>query len=281
MNTDYSTMKKEGKLFGTIKRAQELRRQRELNPPNPNVDRIRLKAKRVIVPLGSKTDSDLDRIGRTEYPKRQNWIANTPIARKGLPFVRSIDHGKYSRSCTYTHWQYSVTVGCYALPNATRCLFIYGVKSTLLTAPTGYIWQTDANGLVLISRDGKKDYHPDSDDLRNYSKAALRQKALDNYRQRVETKKAQKKELAGIRQAEKEGAKVCIADSIRAGNCATGTKAFAARHGLDPLRHYSPTSLLKIANGEAHRVKLAVAVALRRHRTEMKTGYCNLADHHA
>ena len=142
-----------------------------------------------------------------------------------------------------------------------------------------YSWKKDANGIHIISTDGKKDYHPDSDDLRNYSKSDIRAKALNNYKIRKEELKQQKRNLLLIKKAEKEGAMICLKDSIRSGNCQVGTINFANRHNLNPQKHYPPTQLLKIANGQADRVAIAVAVGLRRHYREMRQGFCEIANH--
>ena len=77
------------------------------------------------------------------------------------------------------------------------------------------------------------------------------------------------------------GVYVCLADSIRAGNCRQGTLNFGQRHGLDPARHYSAPDLLAMANGDASRVRVAVTAARLRHEREMTAGVCELADHRA
>jgi hypothetical protein len=71
-----------------------------------------------------------------------------------------------------------------------------------------------------------------------------------------------------------------MADSLNAGNCAAGTRAFAVRHGLDVGRHHSAAEIAEIANGDWDRARLAIACATLRHRREMAAGACVLAEHH-
>jgi hypothetical protein len=79
--------------------------------------------------------------------------------------------------------------------------------------------------------------------------------------------------------AQNEGVFVCLADSIRAGNCKIGTLNFAERHRLDTSRHYTAIELLAQANGDAGRVRLAITAARFRHNQEMDRGYCDLSEH--
>jgi len=172
-------------------------------------------------------------------------------------------------------------VTCYGIDRGKLGLeFHWMATVSMLQPPKGYRWDRDRNGMRLVSLTiADKDYHPNSDDLRDYSKRAILAVINERYAARQNAKRAAVADAKAVRKAEKEGAMICLRDSLKAGNCEAGTRAFAGRHGLDPRRHYSPTELLKIANGDSHRVRLAVAVGLRRHRQEMGRGYALLADH--
>ena len=95
---------------------------------------------------------------------------------------------------------------------------------------------------------------------------------------RIET--AEQTELAAIiDRGEAAGVNVCLADSLRAGNCRQGTLGFGDRHHLNPARHYTAGELLAIANGNGRFVRAAVIAALRRERREQSAGVCSLVDH--
>jgi hypothetical protein len=84
-----------------------------------------------------------------------------------------------------------------------------------------------------------------------------------------------------IDKGEAAGVAVCLADSLRAGNCRPGSESFARQHGLDSRAHYSAAELLAVANGSTRFVRAAVVSAIRRERKELAAGVCLLADHRA
>jgi hypothetical protein len=146
-----------------------------------------------------------------------------------------------------------------------------------IRAPRGYHWNRDAFGIRLVDRHGN-DYHPNAAELL----AGIRfitAKIRSNAATRRQVAREMRRELASVKRAEREGCAVCVADSVRAGNCAVGTREWARRHNLDPSRHYTPSELLAISNGDGRRVALVVSVALRRHRKEMERGFALLAEH--
>ena len=67
--------------------------------------------------------------------------------------------------------------------------------------------------------------------------------------------------------------------TIKRGGLLRISRLSSRRHDLDPRRHYAPTQLLALANGDTRRVAAVVSVALRRHREEMARGYALLSDH--
>lgn len=239
--------------------------------------------------LGKQSGEEVGAAEHARFPRRKNW--NSPMATvsdAADTWTNEENMGKYSSSVTFDRWEYTPAVGCYAIDRGKLGLeFHWMGQVSFLQPPAGYKWGKDRNGIRLVAlNDADKDYHPDSDDLRWYSKAAVRAKAnamamkrRESARLVREQRRQEKADLNAVKAAEKEGAMICLKDSTVAGNCETGTRNFAARHGLDPAKHYRPTELLKIANGDAKRVRLAVAVGLRRHRREMAQGFALLADH--
>lgn len=144
--------------------------------------------------------------------------------------------------------------------------------------PDGYAWGVDTSGLrafrVSCPAD---DYHISAVDLLGADPGAAIVQRLEDNRARRELMRA----AEACKAASDAGVFVCLADSLRAGNCREGTLAFSRRHGLDPARHYEAPELLAIANGEASRVRLAVTAARLRHVRELQAGVCRLSDHRA
>lgn len=253
-------------------------------------------ASRVPVPLGPNTAHHLEEAAWAAYPHRKNWDSATETCFPAYNLVETIDHGQYSSRCQFRHLTYRPTVTSCAVicDGGSHVRYEYAIAAPAwLKAPRGYRWDRDKNGLRIVSMsDQRRDYHPNSDDLRSYDARALAKKAAELHavRKAQAAKAREEYRLAKlsadeqtklIAKAEREGATVCLKDSIKAGNCRAGSEQFAQRHNLDPTKHYRPSQLLRIANGDAHRVKLVVAVALRRHRHEMAVGYALLEDHRA
>src|ERR1019366_7082572 len=67
------------------------------------------------------------------------------------------------------------------------------------------------------------------------------------------------------------GVRVGLLDSHDAGNCDAGTLAFAQRHCLDPKGYHSPAKLLAL-EPDNQRIKLAIAMAIRRHKRHAAKG---------
>ena len=131
----------------------------------------------------------------------------------------------------------------------------------------------DANGLRLVI--GPDDYHPSEYELRKWDVAGWVAK--------IQANAATRKRLAAEREAESAdiaGVWVCLADSLRAGNCRAGTEQFAIRHGLDLRRHYRASQILAQANGDEGRVRLAIKAACIRTHIECERGYSLLSEHY-
>lgn len=236
------------------------------------------------IPLGAHT---ADGIKALIDNRKKNW--RTTTATSGKSRIESHDLGRYSSRCQYTHYEYTRRIESWGAVVGTnlfaRIDTAAGIRTRTIKAPRGYRWNIDKNGIRILSLTNPRcDYHPTAAEILNQTD--LRKLAKENLKKRVELAKLERKEKKEvkraadlIKKAEREGATVCLADSVRAGNCRAGTEAWARRHGLDPAKHYAPSQLLKIANGDAKRVGLAVAAAIRRHRIEMDRGFAELAEH--
>lgn len=234
------------------------------------------------IPLGRVSSAEVREGEYRQYPRRKNWNAPEPSTIDDrYSWSLKENMGRYSSRCTFTRWEYTPKVTCYAVILEERKLeFHWTDQVFLLTSPRGYRWDKDESGIRLVSLSVlDKDYHPNSDDLLFYKRSEMSATINRLYSQRLEVKRKAREDKARVRRAEKEGAMICLRDSLKAGNCEVGTLSFAKRHGLDPKRHYLPTTLLKIANGDTHRVQLAVVIGLRRHRKEMQQGFALLEDH--
>lgn len=247
----------------------------------------------VTIPLGQACGEIMER-ARAAYPQRKNWEGVRAVADeiKNGWRVETIDNGRYSSRCAYRHYSYRVEVRSAAIVRPEKLLFWFAAgRAKIIRAPRGYHWDEDANGARLVSNSHPSDdYHPTADDLLAKTPRQLVAALKANAKARKEqerqarladraTKREKQQQAALLRKAEREGATVCVADSLRAGNCLAGTLTWASRHGLDTRRHYAPSQLLAVANGDASRVSLVVAVALRRHRTEMDRGFAIVAEH--
>jgi hypothetical protein len=135
----------------------------------------------------------------------------------------------------------------------------------VLPAVSGLRWDIDLHGLRAVDKLGD-DYHPTVDELTSPGAIAA---VISSYNLNMDARRAarveREKNDRAILGADKRGVRVGLPDSLAAGNCREGTESFAKRHRLDVRQWYRPSALLAIANGDAQRVRLAVAMAVRRH----------------
>lgn len=180
------------------------------------------------------------------------------------------------RGVRATHDNYVRSFGLIVSP--TRLEAIFHTRAVTVELPDGFIWDRDDNGLRAVCADSRRDdCHPSAADLLRKDAAAHLVATIAANRQRREAMASQ----AAVEAATVAGVYVCLADSLRAGNCKAGTLSFAERHHLDAKRHYSAPELLAMANGDGNRVRLAVTAARLRHEREEKAGVCVLAEHRA
>jgi len=286
----YQILRAAGLLTGTVKGCLALRKQR--NAANPPAGIVYGKyagmaaigrAKRSVktaVPLGSRTGvlGVLDRV-KAANPRLREWSLGQTAAILDTPW-RFREIGSNSNWSKRSTFQRGIWVQSYATCTDFRVAVFHldGAVHTI-TAPRGWRWDIDANGLRLRScSDARIDYHPTASELIG-DVAELPRLARAGWATRQAAKRAAKTDAAAVKRAEAIGVMVCLADSIRAGNCRAGSENFARNHGLDPAKHYTPAEVLAIANGQTRFVALACTAALRRTIRELDRGYSDLAEH--
>lgn len=289
----YEQLYDRGLLKGTIKAARNKARERSaMRPHDPtqhgkvNVHLIQGRHRRMI-PLGTGTAVN-DYVERLkDYPqhrRKRRW--GSPESSLIGCFVRTEDEGRYSSRCTWTKVTYHPMIRSYGWIDREGRLAVRFADLPLrrIKAPHGYRWDKDRNGFRLVAnRNNDADYHPTASDLLSMTPRQIAAELRENYTRREAQRKLAREEQRraknAVKRAEKEGCRVCLTDSLRAGNCEAGTRYWASRHGLNAANHYRPSEVLDLANGDVRRVALVVDVALRRHRQEMARGHALLADH--
>lgn len=281
LRAKYRLLKSAGKLHDTINEALRKRDRRSANqPPRPPAPgrflarQIEINARNnalTIVPLG-----DLGRIGSVRaQDRRKVWTAEEAGSLNSSYTTGS--NSDWSKRSTFR--RYLVTQSVVVILRG-EAIYTYNGKTYLVPAPRGYRWKKDANGLCLTGAAG--DYHPTGSELAfatlDRCKRLVEKLKANAALRKQEAKKAKQRQ-AMVKRAERDGAMICLRDSLRAGNCLAGSTNWAQRHGLNPAQHYRPSEVLALANGDASRVAIVAAAAIRRHVAEMERGYCELADH--
>jgi len=158
-------------------------------------------------------------------------------------------------------------IPCYAVVARNGALLQHQIlnKISIRFAPAGYIWVTDSNGVALANDGSRQDrYHLDSHQITTEPDSWLVKKVDEarNVRLRSEAQSA-------VDEADIKGVKVGFQDSIDAGNCNAGTRAWADRHKIDITRKYDASELLQIAeHDDLGRVRLVIRQAIIRSRKE-------------
>lgn len=207
----------------------------------------------------------------------KNWELYSSLSRSHIDHTPGETIWKNGRPKSYTRATCDNYVRSFAVMwSSTTIDGIFHATRYSVTLPDGYAWGKDANGLKAYDTTSTRDdYHPEVSDLLADDAADLIIKKIIENR---ETRRAMEAR-AIAEKAAMEGVWVCLADSIRAGNCKSGTIAFCNRHALDPSRHYTAQEIFNIANGDASWARLAITAATLRHQREMRQGYSELSDH--
>ena len=239
-----------------------------------------LPAKSAVVPYLAVGEADAARHGVRVVRRGADWGVQPTRLESRYEHEAGETEWKNGNPVAYTRATNTTYVRSFAIAREDRALIAYGPHDYSLLAPAGCGWDVDANGLRLYLLDSPRDdYHPDAADCwaaRDNECADLLAVLRANQARRLETAAR-----AAAERADAQGVWISVADSTRAGNCLAGTLIWAARHNLDPRRHYQAAEVLDIgvANNEPGRVRLAITAAVHRHRREIEAGVCSLADH--
>lgn len=281
----YQILRKEGKLFGTIKRARQLHENRVLARIIKKQPTLleRFNKSAILIPLGNTIyfNKSISRI-KSSNSKKKNWTESKP----GLNTrFQENDLGRYSSRCHYTHYTYTPVIQSYGrILNGKLFCYIDG-KKYIKNPPQGYKWENQ-NGLRIVSlRNPNIEYHVTSSELiqPNWYNI-IRQRAILNYKTRQklireeilrQKTKAEKEKDWKIRlnEAIQTDCYIRIKDSLQSGNCELGTRSWATRHGINS----NYVKLKEITDYLTEdRVKLAALTAIKRHKNSLLLGFSEL-----
>jgi len=251
----------------------------------------------ITIPIGTRRSSYISRI----YDhKKKNY---TDIQSCFKPsHLKSNNHGRYSSRCKYDRFSYTPMIQSFGyLINKSTMYFRTdtddGIISRVIKAPRGFYFAIDHLGFKIQSNSIKSmDYHFTALDLlpyaikkNDYKSGQLMvaiAKSNHKARKQVDLKSAifsddPKKVNKVIKEAERLQVQISIVDSIRAGNCLSGTQVWAMRNHLSTSNHYQIQSIFdKLDDANKDRVKLVILRAIERTKNELDKGYSMLRDHY-
>lgn len=261
-----------GRTAREAKALHDQRQARYETVPIRFIDRILMRA--VNVPLGLAGNEYFE-AARAEYPRRRNWLAPRPYASfKRQPgwSMSTLDLGRYSSRCHYTHYAYIVNVRSFAHVTPNWIVFWFADRTgKRIAAPFGYHWQSDDYALRLVSNNTGDAYRPDAHELLTLSARQLAQQVRAVAEQRKAAERMAQEPKRRLRRAEQAGVRVSMADAVNSGSCLDGILRWAISHGLDPQKSYRPLRLLAVAEASdtIRRLMAAVAQAELRHAHEI------------
>jgi len=225
-----------------------------------------------LIPIETET---AEHVGATVCKRGKDWEVRSTRGPGSVVNIPGETEWKNGKPKKYTRARNISYVRSFAVVLDPQTIE-YVIHETIGTAtlPNGYEFDIDANGLRVIDANSRADdYHVTAGDVLSN---------IGYIPGLISTNREARKRLAAeaaIEKAKVRGVYVCFVDSLRAGNCGAGTINFCARHNLEVGRHYPAEQLFDLANGNADRVRLAIARATVRSRQEAEKGYCELSDH--
>lgn len=274
MQAKYQALRAQGKLHDTIEEWLEKRRQRDALAEPP-----RLQPRLATIELPVAMEREVMAEARTRHPRRQNWDRPEADTESKTVVIRTIDHGQYSRRCTWRHYSYQPVIRCCGTCSPGWLLWFHGAEHTWIRAPKGWQFGRDDLGLYIVRRGEKRipyRYHFGGDDLRN--RATLRRAAIEHIDRQRSIERSTRRDARLRRRAEAVGVYVTIRDSVAAGNCPAGTRRWAEDHKLNPHRAY-PVEVIRqlgTSNGHASQVNRAIEAAIARTIQDLERGYCTV-----
>lgn len=201
---------------------------------------------KAIITLSSTHESLAANVCKRTNPRKKNWLAPQPV-------TNAVVLGAYKETTlaykgVFKGWkgsEYTPLFCSYGMfyPEDKKLLRVcIGDKTNVLKAGRGYEWGGSNNeSIYLIRTKDKVEYHIDSDDaLTNFTAIRARLLAL------AKVRKEQAKKLKEAQPKISKSLSISYVDSLRAGNCAAGTKTFAQALNLDITKEYKVSTLLKM-----------------------------------
>lgn len=251
----------------------------------------------ITIKIGSNR---IDYISRIYDNKKKNYTSVHPCFKPS--HLKTNSHGRYSSRCKYERFTYTPMIQSFGYMVNKNTLYFrtdtdQGIISRTIKAPRGFHFAIDHLGFKIQSNSIKSmDYHFTCLDLLPYAIKKNDYKsgqlmvaiAKNNYetRKQVDLKSDifstdPKKVSKVIREAERLKVQISIVDSIKAGNCLSGTQVWAMRNHLSTSNHYQIESIADKLDGENRdRVKLVILRAIERTKQELARGYSLLQDHY-
>ena len=270
----YSSLRRAGKLTGTIKDAVKTWEKRHERKPSV----YKFREQKILILLSSVHVNEANRIAKNDHPLRKDWNYPEPGT---ITRVEVIDNGRYSSRCTYTHYTYTPLYRSWGKCTAGHLIAFVGPNHYRMTPPAGCKFGTDGYGMYVVRiRHAHRKffrYHFESADLANKStlRSALKQ---HEKKQRDAIKSDRESNLRkGIRSDVIGNGLVYVGfrDSITAGNCAAGTKAFCDHHGLDARNWYPLQAVIRFQKYDS-RIKRVINAAIDRTVADIQRGYCQV-----
>jgi hypothetical protein len=278
---DYSKLRRENRLGGTIVAAKAKRDHRDNLARHP--------ARRTgyrLIPIGDYDLRIVTRLAKAARPRVRRWVgARARNKSVGATFdgrgwgVHEDDAGRYSARCRYRKIDYGPWVSSYGYVTATHLVARIWDSRYRYRAPRGWVFGRDDLGIYIVRLREKREsyrYHLSSDDVRGGLSAIRAAGIRHEIAQRAATKRARlllRADKVGAAELARYGVWISVADSRKAGNCASGTIAWALQNGLDPGRRYPSAVIARLA---ATHPSVSRVLAQARHRTreELAQGFC-------
>lgn len=139
----YGVLKDEGKLYGTVTRARDLRNARNrlftsgmfTSPP---------KCREVLLKLGAMHKTTIARYTRMQNPRLRRWLEPVATNKRAQTCVQVIHvpRGRYSCKCRYNKVDYEPQVRAYAVVTRKRLCWFVADTHGMWVAPRGWHFGT-------------------------------------------------------------------------------------------------------------------------------------------
>jgi len=222
------------------------------------------------VQIGTKDNYKILDKWQNLHPRRSNWENCESTVENGINILKTLSHGRYSRSCSYERKSYQPLITSYAYIQDDHLVYTFGTKTIKLHQPKGCKWSYDDQLNLFCLSNQKGEIHLNSDDLNNYSKRKIQKSLAEVY----ESRKAIKKEKANKALALTANIFVSVQDAYKAGSCKAGVLSCLNSQKLKGS-HFRIKTINRIFGWRyKYHIDRLIAVAIDRHKLEEKQGFC-------